>query len=67
TGLACVYGYCRSLLERDKGTSTTSLFKITGECLSGRPEVLATHVRSYSKIALFRTTSNQNKDMSGRP
>jgi hypothetical protein len=32
--------------------------------LSRGPEVLVTPVRSYSKIALFLTTSNQNKDMS---
>ena len=35
--------------------------------LSRGPEVLVTPVRSYSKIALFLTTSNQNKDMSDRP
>ncbi len=62
-----VYRYCRSLLESDREASTTSLIKIVRKRLSGRPEVLATHVRSYSKIALFGTVSNQNKDMSGRP
>lgn len=35
--------------------------------LSGGPEVPVTPVRSYSKIALFITTSNQIKDMSGGP
>lgn len=29
TASSRVYGYCRSLSERDKGASTTSLIKIT--------------------------------------